>query len=314
MMQLVVITGASRGFGRAVAESVARATRTATHFILVGRDAAELAETRGIVESSRPGQETVVDVLVMDLGKMDGLQSAADAMFPAVLARAYDKVVFINNAGSLGPLAAIGGYPGDTLADMMSAFNLNVTSACFLTSTLMERCAPGGAFSQQGIKKAVIVNVSSLAAVQAFGSWGIYCAGKAAREMFHKCLTEELGKRGADSLPRVRVLNYAPGPLDTNMQAEIREGPSVDRETQEFYRGLKEGNQLVDPQVSARKLVKLILFEKYESGQHVDFYDTIEGIDTAPGPTNCCACKQCECGVDCACKEMGLPQCAACGL
>lgn len=56
-----------------------------------------------------------------------------------------------------------------------------------------------------------IVNISSLCAVQPFKSWGLYCAGKAARDMLFKVL--------ADEEPNILVLNYAPGPLDNEMQA-----------------------------------------------------------------------------------------------
>lgn len=50
---------------------------------------------------------------------------------------------------------------------------------------------------------------------QAFPGWGLYASIKAARDMFSQVLaTEESG---------VRVLNYAPGPLDTEMQREVRE-------------------------------------------------------------------------------------------
>jgi sepiapterin reductase len=77
----------------------------------------------------------------------------------------------------------------------------------------------------------LVVNVSSLSAVQAFDSKGIYCAGKAAREMYHAVLAQELanqaavtveGSAGGISARKMLVLNYAPGPLDTDMQKELR--------------------------------------------------------------------------------------------
>lgn len=75
-------------------------------------------------------------------------------------------------------------------------------------------------------EKFLVVNVSSLCAVQAFDSWGIYCAGKAARDMYHSVLAQEQTKKqesGATaSAEKILVLNYAPGPLDTDMQKEIR--------------------------------------------------------------------------------------------
>ena len=55
-----------------------------------------------------------------------------------------------------------------------------------------------------------VVNISSLAAVQPVKRWGLYCTGKAGRDMLFKVMAAED--------PDIRVLNYAPGPLDTGMQ------------------------------------------------------------------------------------------------
>lgn len=121
------------------------------------------------------------------------------------------------------------------------------------------------------VNSATVVNVSSLAAVQPFESWSVYCAGKAARDMYHKVLAEEQKKAPVRS--SFFVVNYAPGPLDTNMQKEIRENPSVDKQTQEYFVSLKENKQLVDADVSAEKLVVILRERKHESGSHVDFFD-----------------------------------------
>ena len=90
------------------------------------------------------------------------------------------------------------------------------------------------------------MNVSSLAAVQAFPTWGVYCAGKAARDMFTAVGASEMagkvcscaalvenGERKLDARfvvqrPLVSMLNYAPGPMDTDMQASLRESDTMD--------------------------------------------------------------------------------------
>ena len=69
-----------------------------------------------------------------------------------------------------------------------------------------------------------VVNISSLLAVKAFPCWGMYSMAKAARDMLHAIVAQE---EGADeSAPghqlRFKTLNYAPGPLDTDMQGEVR--------------------------------------------------------------------------------------------
>jgi NAD(P)-dependent dehydrogenase (short-subunit alcohol dehydrogenase family) len=58
-----------------------------------------------------------------------------------------------------------------------------------------------------------IVNVTSLAAILPFNSWSQYCSARAGKELYHKtCAQERLGDT------HVKVLNYAPGPMDTNVR------------------------------------------------------------------------------------------------
>ena len=61
-----------------------------------------------------------------------------------------------------------------------------------------------------GLKRSTVINVSSLLGIQAWKSVGHYCSVKAAREMLFKVLALE-------NPDNMRVLNYAPGPIDTEM-------------------------------------------------------------------------------------------------
>lgn len=139
--------------------------------------------------------------------------------------------------------------------------------------------------------KAVVVNVSSLAAVQAFPTWGMYCACKAARDMYHTVLAEEQRSQtshtsqnpanttsGAAGVPKkeIIVLSYAPGPMDTNMQAQIRASEQSDPSLGSVYTDMKAQNLLVDPLTSAEKLVAILNTpNNFRSGAHVDYYDNI---------------------------------------
>jgi sepiapterin reductase len=224
----------------------------------------------------------------------------------------YSRVIFINNAGSLGTQDYVGSA---TTAEQVDAYlsslhqnvTFNITSCCFLTSEVVRRVK--SVYSP--LIKCSIVNVSSLTAVQPFNTWSMYCSGKAARDMFHRTVALE----NKDST-RLRVLNYAPGAMDTNMQKEIRESPTIHKEYRDMFIDMLENNKYVDPHVSSSKMVKVILFEAFESGAHIDFYDVVEGIDTVAAPTTCCACDHCTCGVDCKCKEMKSvgkgPACGSC--
>lgn len=80
------------------------------------------------------------------------------------------------------------------------------------------------------------------------------------------------------------MLNYAPGPLDTNMQATIRDAEQKDTNLGRVYTDMKEQNLLVDPLVSAEKLLLLLNTpHSFKSGDHVDYYDDIQ-VTTIEGP------------------------------
>jgi sepiapterin reductase len=83
--------------------------------------------------------------------------------------------------------------------------------------------------------------------------------------MFHQCLLTEMDRN-------IRVLNYAPGPLDTDMQKEIRETmPNVPLKA--LYTQMHREQKLISPLVSAQKLVHLLIQNTFQNGAHVDYYD-----------------------------------------
>jgi sepiapterin reductase len=128
-----------------------------------------------------------------------------------------------------------------------------------------------------------VVNVSSLTAIMAAPAMSLYCAGKSARDMFHLVLAEEQRKKWgsttAEARREIRVLNYAPGPLDTDMQSAIRAAEAANASLGRAYTDMKENGQLVDMDKSAEKLVKLVRTKgAFVSGAHVDYYDETSAL------------------------------------
>lgn len=71
---------------------------------------------------------------------------------------------------------------------------------------------------------------------------------------------------------QVKALNYAPGPVNTDMQAEIRTSAAVP-EQREFYSNLFETGTLVTPEATTANLVSILEKNEYKNGAHLDFYD-----------------------------------------
>ncbi len=111
LWQLVIITGAGRGFGRASAVAFAQANCLPLHLVLVARSEHELKSAKEEILSTRASLDapTVTDIYPCDLGNLDHLEASVEAIYSLVKAsgRAYDRAVFVNNAGSLGPQQVI---------------------------------------------------------------------------------------------------------------------------------------------------------------------------------------------------------------
>ncbi|NWW79332.1 SPRE reductase, partial [Climacteris rufus] len=136
--------------------------------------------------------------------------------------------------------------------------SFNITSALCLTSRALQ------AFGARPGCSRTVVNISSLCALKPFRSWALYCTGKAARDMMFQVLALEE--------PQLRVLNYAPGPLDTDMQLLART-KTGDPGMRQHFQSLQESRQLIDSSVSAQKLLDLLEEDTFPSGAHLDFYD-----------------------------------------
>jgi sepiapterin reductase len=266
---LLVVTGASRGLGKAIAKAFCKDTPTLiqetieVRAFLVARSQTGLQETEDLMlqqASGIKGRNLKVDCSqhVIDLGDLDALEINLDGLFAEMMNHVpdADHIIFINNAASLGHLGQCVESP--SLADMRTNVDFNITSTLW-TSVRFARFVRESASDTAVI---TIVNISALAAIQVFPTMGIYAAGKAARSHYHETLAKELH----GSKKNIKVLNYAPGPLDTDMANEFLLAENLDTDLKPSFQ-----QQLVDPDDSATKLVKLLAGRDFESGQHIDY-------------------------------------------
>lgn len=141
--KLIIITGASRGFGRSVAKAFARKVSASSniHLVLSARSREDLEQTRLLILNEIEATNAVdITLLTSDLADVDKMGESAAQLFDIsnFPSRKYEETIFINNAGSLGLLAPIGSSSMSSSA-CISAFNLNITSACYLTSEFVRR-------------------------------------------------------------------------------------------------------------------------------------------------------------------------------
>ncbi|XP_029450412.1 sepiapterin reductase [Rhinatrema bivittatum] len=250
-----VLSGASRGLGRSLARQLCPLLGAGSVLLLLARCERALAELAAELRARHPGLR--VRCAAGDLASQAGLQRAVSAVRELPGAGEVQRLLVLNNAASLGNISKFFVDFTDPV-EVNSYLAFNITSALCLTSAVLQ------AFPKNLGLHRTVVNISSLCALQPFKSWMLYCTGKAARDMMFRTLAVEE--------PDVRVISYAPGPLDTDMH-QLARTESGDPELRQKLIQLKNSGGLIDCDVSSQKLVNLLLEDKFESGAHVDFYD-----------------------------------------
>lgn len=194
---IAILTGASRGIGAAMARGLARpGTRLIT---LARREDPELA-------AYARSQDAQLEQVSVDLSDLAAAEAAARRICDT-LPRDARRYLLINNAGTVHPVSGT-----DALIDgpaIAAAFNLNVTAVMLLTARFLAAVEDLKADRR-------VLNISSGAGRNPNAGWGVYCATKAALDMYSRVVKQEQGENGA------RVVSLAPGIVDTDMQAAIR--------------------------------------------------------------------------------------------
>jgi NAD(P)-dependent dehydrogenase (short-subunit alcohol dehydrogenase family) len=193
-MPVALITGASRGFGRAVALDLADRGWT---LVLTARGAADLH--RVAVETG-PGNS----VLVGDVTDPEHREAVVAAV------RGHGRLdLLLNNASALGP------SPLPRLADLAPSELARVLQANVVAPHALTRLLLPALRASQG----VLVDVSSDAAVEAYEGWGGYGASKAALDQLAAVLAVEE--------PSLRAYALDPGDMRTAMHQAAYPGEDI---------------------------------------------------------------------------------------
>src|ERR671938_492050 len=187
--KVVMITGASRGLGRALTLACAE---EGANLVITSRNADSLdpvvdeAEDAGVEVLAIPADvsrsthvEKLVDAVVEQFGKID---------------------VLINNAGLLGPRVPIEEYPEDEWRKVLEA---NLTGPFLLTKAVIPYMSEGGS----------IINITSGVSIEGRPHWGAYSVSKFGLESLTQILAAELEEHG------IRVNSVDPGSMRTEMRA-----------------------------------------------------------------------------------------------
>jgi NADP-dependent 3-hydroxy acid dehydrogenase YdfG len=192
-----LITGASRGIGRATAEALAD-----THDLLLGgRDDAALKELAARLPSAQPW--------VVELTDLDAVAAAV---------RGVDRLdVLVHSAG----ISRLGALTDVTAADWRESYEINVVAVVELTRLLLPRLRTS---------EGHVILINSGSGIKANPKWGPYAASKFALRAYADVLRAEEEPNG------LRVTSVHPGRTATDMQKGVREFEKGDYAPEKYMR------------------------------------------------------------------------------
>ncbi len=242
-MNLHIITGGSRGLGAALVK----------FFIDQGDH---------VVEVSRSGTNQIKGLRSYEFD-LSGNASKADLMakiFSDFPIHNYQSITLTNNAGMVDPIKHI-----DQLEERSVEQNVlvNLVAPISLTAAFLKLSS---AF--KGVR--VISNISTGVAKNPKASWAVYSAAKAGLESFSEALAKEFSNNS-----KVKIINFEPGIIDTEMQALIRSTSPEDFSEVDKFLKFKNENQLLEPRVVAEALGSLTLNSNLPQFSRVSVYDLI---------------------------------------
>ena len=229
-MDVVIITGASRGLGHALADQFLSPT---TRVIGVARSPNAALETRARALGAW------LDWYLEDLAE----PYATDALAHSItteMPRDAARYILINNAGTLGPIGPAGTLEPGAAA---SALNLNVLAALLFSARFLSA-------TEMLTVPRYVLNISSGAARTPLAGWGVYCASKAALDMFTRVANLDEAARPYPA----KLVSLAPGIIDTEMQNAVRAAQPEQFPDVERFRAMKVEGQLVSPDATAQRI------------------------------------------------------------
>jgi NAD(P)-dependent dehydrogenase (short-subunit alcohol dehydrogenase family) len=234
--RIALVTGASRGVGRAAALALAAA---GVHVVALARTQGALEELDDEIRALRPGVEAPTTLVPCDLNDVGAIDRLGEALY-----RRWGRLdILLGNAGALGPLSPLHHVEPK---QWDAVFAINVTANWRLIRSLdpLLRASAAG--------RVVFVTSGAASRAELLAYWGPYAASKAALDALARTYAAETVNTSA-----IKVMLVNPGPLRTRMRATAMPG--------------EDPLTLRTPDELAPKLVMLTAPEWRETGKLYDF-------------------------------------------
>jgi NAD(P)-dependent dehydrogenase (short-subunit alcohol dehydrogenase family) len=234
--RIVLVTGASRGIGRAAAIAFAR---SGAHVVALARTQGALEELDDEIRALRPGESSPTTLAPMDLRDYAAIDRLGEALY-----RRWGRLdALVGNAGVLGILTPLHHLDPKEWDEVMA---VNVTANWRLIRSLdplLRRSTAG---------RVVFITSGAASRAELRAYWGPYATSKAALDALARTYAAE-----TFNTSNIRVMLVNPGPLRTTMRAKAMPG--------------EDPATLRTPEELAPKLVEICSPKWTETGKLFDF-------------------------------------------
>ena len=230
--RLALVTGASRGIGRAICIELAKA---GAHIIALARTQGALEDLDDEIRAVG-GEATLVPCDIKDFDALDRLGAAIHQRWKTL-------DIFVGNAGVLGPISPLG-HVDPSKWDEVFAVNVTANWRLIRSLDLLLRASDAG--------RVVLMSSAAGNKTEFSPYWGPYAASKAAVDALVRTYAAE-----TKNMSSIKVMAVNPGPLRTKMRAAAMPG--------------EDPNTLRTPDVLAPKIVELCTPDWDETGKIYDF-------------------------------------------
>ena len=240
---LAVLTGASRGLGRAMAEQLLRSGGSTLLLLCISRrgDAALDALAAGAGTRLLQWEQDLAEPLPA-AARLAGWLGGLDA-------GVFDSATLINNAGAIAPPRPLAQSDG---AGVAHALRVGLEAPMLLAAAFL-----GATRGWRAARK--VLNISSGLGRHAMASQAPYCAAKAGLDHFSRAVALEEA-----ALPNgARIVSLAPGVIDTDMQGQLRGGDAAEFPDVARFQRLKAEGRLDSPDAAAARVLAYLAREDF---------------------------------------------------
>ena len=239
-MNDIIITGASKGIGKALYNELKNNKNNRLYLVARNFEISEFMNA---------------NIFKYDLSDVNYIDSLVEQIFNKIDLSNSERIVLINNAGILSPIKFSG---NDEPYEIINNLSVNLMAPVLLTSGFIKKLK-----NFKGEKK--VINISSGAGKAPYAGWSLYTTAKAGIDMFTRsiALEQSMVENG------VKVVSFAPGIVETDMQKQIRNTNKEDFPLVDKFLQIKEQNLAFSPEIPAKAISELI-FNEFKSGELLD--------------------------------------------